>query len=107
MIIGKYIANHGKGVDSLEVKSDGTYVHYYKSPDGEEFRNTNQWEFEHLHEEPWITFHKFIPRWPRLPGIKTQSGFWGVEVKRSFLTGNLRLCIDPDLNYYYEKQNKK
>jgi hypothetical protein len=105
MVIGRYVANHQKGLDYLELKTDGTYILNFKSSDGKEFINTNQWEFEYRDGNPWITFSGFVFG---LPGYGTQKpGFWLVEVEKSFLTGNLRLCIDPDLNYYYEKQNKK
>jgi len=102
MLIGKYIANHGKGTDVLELKSEGTYIYYYRSADGKELTNTNRWKFEYLNKEPRITFEKFIFG---LPGYGSKvSGFWDVEVEKSGKT--LRFCIDPDLNYYYEKQKQ-
>ena len=100
MVVGKYIANHQKGDDIIELKPDGTYLYHYKGVDGKEVRNTNRWEFEYCEDKPTITFSEFVFG---LPGYGfTKSGFWVVKVKKS-LTGNLRLCIDPDLNYYYEK----
>jgi hypothetical protein len=100
MIVGKYIANHKKGIDTLELKADGTYTFYYKSADGTELTNTNRWEFEYQNKEPRITFEKFIFGLPNF-GSK-EPGFWNVKVEMSGKTP--RLCIDPDLNYYYEKQ---
>ncbi len=100
MLVGKYTANHGKGVDTLELKSDGTYNYYFKSVDGKELTNTNRWEFESQGKKPRITFEKFIFG---LPGYGSEKpGFWDVEVEKSGNT--IRLCIDPDLNYYYEKK---
>ena len=102
MLIGKYIANHKKGIDTLELKKDGTYIYYYKSADGKELTNTNRWQFEYQNKEPRITFEKFFFG---LPGYGSKvPGFWDVEVEKSGKT--LRLCIDPDLNYYYEKQGQ-
>jgi hypothetical protein len=102
MVVGIYYANHKKGVDSLEVKTDGTYEYHYKAPDGKEFRNTNRWEFEYSEGKPMITFLDFTFA---LPGYGSKKpGFWIVEVQKSFWGSKLRLCIDPDLNYYYVKQ---
>jgi hypothetical protein len=99
MVIGKYTANHKKGTDTLELKSDGTYIYYYRSADGKSLTNTNKWVFEYQDKEPWITFEKFTFG---LSGYGSKvPGFWVVEVERSGRM--LRLCIDPDLNYYYEK----
>jgi hypothetical protein len=102
MVIGKYYANHNKAVDSLEIKPDGTYVYYYKAPDGKEFTNINRWEFEYTKGKPTITFSQFTFG---LPGYGSpKPGFWIVEVQRTFWGRELRLCIDPDLGYFYVRQ---
>lgn len=100
-VIGNYVANHQKGTDTLELRPDGTYNYQYIFPDGGEIKISNKWEFNNSDGKPIITFHKFIFG---LPGYGSKDpGFWIVEVKRT-LTGDLRLVIDPDLNYYYIKQ---
>ena len=102
MVVGKYYANHKKAVDSLDLNSDGTYVYYYKAPDGKEFKNINKWEFEYVEGKPTITFLQFIFG---LPGYGSpKPGFWSVEVQKTFWRGKLRLCIDPDLGYFYVKE---
>jgi hypothetical protein len=102
MVIGKYYANHKKGVDSLELRSDGTYLYYYKAPDGKELKNTNKWEFEYVEGKATITFLQFIFG---LPGYGSpKPGFWTVQVQKTFWRGELRLCIDPDLAYFYVKE---
>jgi hypothetical protein len=100
MVIGKYIANHKKGINVLELKPDGIYIYYYRSADGTELKNSNKWEFEYQNNEPRITFEKFIFGLPEY-GTK-RPGFWNVKVEKSKKT--LRLCIDPDLNYYFDKK---
>jgi len=99
MALGKYSANHKYGIDTLVINSDGTYNYYFRSVDGAELTNTNRWHFENQNNEPRITFDKFIFG---IPGYGSKApGFWDVRVEK---TGNtLRLCIDKDLNYYYEK----
>jgi hypothetical protein len=102
MVVGRYQANHAKGVDYIDLRPDGTYLYYYKGEDGKILTNTNTWKFERVNGKPTITFSKFVFG---LPGYGSQKpGFWVVEVQRSFVAGNLRLCIDPDLGYYYLKK---
>lgn len=99
MVLGKYSANHKYGIDTLAINSDGTYDYYFRSIDGAELTNTNRWHFETQSNEPRITFDKFIFG---IPGYGSKEpGFWDVKVEKSGKT--LRLRIDPDLNYYYEK----
>lgn len=97
-LIGKYTANHKKGLDVLDIKDDGTYIHTYQPAVGEAVTNSDHWEVAFEKGEPRITFSKFTFGF----GVGSKvSGFWDVKVERS---GNqLRLSIDPDLNYYYEK----
>jgi hypothetical protein len=103
MVVGTYRANHNKGVDLLELKADGTYLYHYTAPDGREVRNTNKWEFQYLDGKPKITFFEFSFG---LHGYGTpKPGFWLVEVEKPILDNRLRLCIDPDLGYYFIKQN--
>ena len=102
-VIGRYEANHRKAIDNLQLNSDGTYVHYFKTHESKEFKASDKWEFEYTNGKPTITFSKFSFG---LSGYGTaQPGFWIVQVERS-LTGDIRLCIDPDLGYYYVKQRK-
>jgi hypothetical protein len=99
MLLGKYTANHERGVDTLELRTDGTYIYYFKSA-GKELTNTSRWHFGYHNREPRITFEKFVFG---LSGYGSKvPGFWDVKVERSGKT--LRFCIDPDLNYYYEKE---
>lgn len=101
MLFGKYTANHKYGIDTLNINQDGTYNYYFKSTDGTELTNTNRWKFEFQNNEPRIIFEKFIFG---IPGYGSKMpGFWDVEVEKK--GKSLRLCIDPDLNYYYEKQS--
>lgn len=100
IVVGKYIAKQDNGIDILELKSDGTYIYYYRFYDGMELKNSNKWEIEYQNNETRITFDKFIFG---LTGYGTKRpGFWNVKVEKSKKT--LRLCIDPDINYCFEKQ---
>lgn len=39
MVLGRYVANHGKGLDEIDMKQDGTYSYIYRPSGGKEFRN--------------------------------------------------------------------
>ena len=100
-LIGKYFANHGKAIDTIELKPDGTYIYYYNSDNGNILSYINRWTFDYENKEPRITFEKFIFG---LPGYSIRGpGYWDVEVEKSW--GKIRLCIDTDLNFYYEKKS--
>ena len=102
-LLGKYVANHGKGLDAIELKHDGSYVYFYRSSSGKEFRNAGRWTFYRQDNAPRITFNDFVFGLGGYGGAK--PGYWDVEIERSW-RGELRLSLDPDLNYYYLKQNQ-
>jgi len=108
MLVGIYVANHGNAIETLELKSDGTYIYNYRSSDGTAMTNSNRWEFAYEEGEPRITFDEFIFG---LPGYGTKVPVsWDVGVERrwnflnhGYLNNCIRICTNPDLNYYYEK----
>jgi hypothetical protein len=106
-VIGNYIANHGKGTDILEIRADGTYSHTYKSTlEGEDaaFNYTDNWEFEQ--DSNRIVLNHYIQGWPWRPGDKVDliPRNMNTVVKRSFFSGTVKILIDVDSNYYYEKE---
>lgn len=85
---------------SLELRSDGTYVYQRTKIDGAQFTNSGTWEFEYWEGKPIISFSGFdfaLPRYSR------KRGFWVTNVGRT-RGGNIKLCIDPDGNYFFVKQ---
>lgn len=100
-VIGTYIANHGKGLDEIELKQDGTYIYRCELNDGSKVTNTSHWSFYDDHGEPRITFDHF--QFCLTPYSKTPPGYWDVRVQRS-MTGRLELALDSDVNFYYIKQ---
>jgi hypothetical protein len=102
-VFGRYVANHGKGLDVIELSPDGTYLYAYRSSDGKEFRNKGRWTFYRQDGAPSITFDDFEFG---LNGYGSgKPAYWDVEVEASWLR-ELRLSLDPDLNYYYLKQRR-
>ena len=103
IILGKYVANHEKGIDELEIKADGTYKYYFKSNGGREITNSGAWELESKENDTYITFNKFIFG---LYGYGSkEGGFWIVKLEKK-LSGKFQLCIDGDLDYYYIQVQK-
>jgi len=106
-VVGNYTADHGKGTDTLEIRADGTYSHTYKSTlEGEDtaFSYTDNWEFEQ--DTNRIVLSHYIQGWPWRPGAKVDliPRNMNTFVKRSFFSGTVKILIDVDRNYYYEKQ---
>jgi hypothetical protein len=102
-IPGRYVANHKKVLlDMVEIRADGTYTYQYKTVSGDDdFTNTGTWIIEDHAGRTYITFNKFVFV---LPGYGSgRPAYWPVEPLRS-LTGSIRLTLDPDLGYYYVKQ---
>ena len=100
-VVGKYIANHGKAFDAIDLNQDGTYTYLYRPKSGAEFHNSGRWTLYREGSEARITFRDFIFGLPGYGG--GPPGYWDVEVETSW-AGKLRLSINPDLNYYYVKQ---
>lgn len=106
-VVGSYIANHGKGTDTLEIKADGTYLHSYKSSlEGVDtaFSHTGKWELEQGNKR--IVFNQFVQGWPWRPGTEVDLVPRNENniVKKSLISGEVKILIDVDSNYYYEKQ---
>jgi hypothetical protein len=99
-VIGTYIANHGRGTDKIELHADGTYAYECRLSDGESFRNNNRWTFYSQSGFSRITFDQFQFC---LEPYRRTKGYWEVEVENPWI-GHPRLCLDPDLHYYYIRE---
>jgi len=99
-VVGRYVANHKQAVDVLDVRPDGTYILNYSPSLGNGVTNTGTWTFEYRNGEPRLAFSKFFFGLPKYGA--GGSATWDVEVEQSL--GKTKLCIDPDLRYFYEKQ---
>ena len=103
-VIGKYVANYNKdkvSVDSIEVKADGTYIHYFKSAqDGAAFTDTGTWKFDYWKDTPQLNLVNFTFRYEEPEGYIAKNGVWAATVQDE---GN-RLLINDDLGLHYDKQ---
>ena len=98
-IIGKFTANHDQGIDTLEIRTDGTYIHEFKSNE-KSFINTDKWEFEKNDGKPVLTLSGFIAGFSDY-GPK-EPGFLYLAVERRVFS-NIKLYINIDMGRYYEK----
>jgi len=99
-VIGRYSANYGNGVDEIELKQDGSYIHSCHLNNGKELHNTDRWTLHYQGDETRITFNHFAFC---LQEYGATPGYWDVKIDKSWI-GTLRLSLDPDLGYYYAKQ---
>src|SRR5438128_1163566 len=76
-VIGTYVANHGKGLESIEVRADGTY-NYSCQVDGRNLvHNQGRWIFHEQDGAGRLTFEEFGFC---LPEYGSSPGYWDVEV---------------------------
>lgn len=104
-VIGTYVANYDKdkvSVDSIEVKADGTYTHYFKSAqDATEFTETGTWQFiGYRRGDARVDFYNFTIHFGEPDGYISEWGVWSPIVQND---GD-RLLIDDDLGLHYDKQ---
>ena len=58
-VIGYYEANPKDAVETLDIKSNGTFIHIYKSRSGIEFKNEGSWRFVRQERDIRIVFSVF------------------------------------------------
>ncbi len=56
MVVGEYVASHKEGLESLEIRPDGTYAYRYEGPNGKRLSGSGEWRFERQDGKPMITF---------------------------------------------------
>ena len=98
-LVGKYVLNVDDGRDTLQLNDDGTYIHSYRSKDGNVTTKNSKWELKSLDSNLSVVLENFQP----LPGEKTRgAGFYFLLVQSHF--GKIRLNTDVDLNEGYDKE---
>jgi len=112
-LLGTYKANHGKGEDIIYLKKNGEYLHIFKSSK-KTYKENGTWGYETFQNEPMISFYNFNHRWryedwQQDPEVnespETIKNIWPAHVERS-LFGKIRLGLDDDMGYYFEKVEK-
>jgi hypothetical protein len=97
-LIGMYVLNTGPGVNTLELKVDGTYVYTYGENGFTKINITGKWELEKTYYGQVVTLAHFRPR-----GEGTKDyGYYLLTPNRFF--GSIRLVRDEDVNEFYKKE---
>jgi hypothetical protein len=112
-LIGTYAANYANGTDLLQLNSDGTYVHRWKS-DGTWHSQTDKWEIE-TNEGCSLDLHSYKNRFPsqvRFGGSQMSierfpSWFYCMHVGRTF-SGRVRIdASGADLDDHYNRRGNE
>ncbi|MFT4645394.1 MAG: hypothetical protein ACI8ZX_001810 [Planctomycetota bacterium] len=98
---GTYVANHNDGSDTLVIYSDKFVRTYYPIDKLQAYSDTGKWDVSNGH----ITFSNWKERSKAVSRKTTgRSINYGIDVSRSLLSGETKLIINYDLEYYYIKK---
>ena len=98
-LAGKYTMNGGEGLETLELKPDGTYVHGYIDYSNAESGRSGSWELGDVDGAKTVTLHDYVA----IRGEPTNGpDIYLLKVEHS-LTGNLRLVTVGTPDRYYAK----
>ncbi len=101
-LIGHYVNNAPNIVETIQVKSDGTYVHVIESKDSKK-TNIGKWSFYDRDEDHRIVFHSFI--FAEQPwNTNKNAGEWPAIVE--WRSGRLFIpvAVDTEASYGFERQ---
>ncbi len=99
-IVGVYHAGHSDGVETIELRADGTYIYRFNGSTGtaiEEYSAT--WKLEPYGDEPKVFLDNFKPRFPNAPNLGPIGTLLGVEKKWK----QIRLYLSYDRDQYYTR----
>jgi len=98
-LAGTYTLNVGPGVDSVELRSDGIYIHSYQDSNVPKNESSGTWQLDTTPDGEFVTLNDFKP----LPGENTTGrGYYLLKPMHSF--GSIRLMRNIDLNESYSKR---
>jgi hypothetical protein len=106
-IIGTYTLDNKSVEYTLELRSDGTYVHSSTGEDGEKVTKTGQWEWEDKEDYNKVCLDNFEILPGEDIGEPSGPGFFFLSPERSWR--GIRFPIgDPDSpSHYFIKQMQK
>jgi len=102
-VLGDYEAKHQNGVETIELRSNGTYTQLFKRKDGTEAKVTDTWDFEPYNGEPKVALHNFSAHFPQSPEKGADVTLLGIEKD----WGRVRLYLSYDRNDYYSQDLAK
>ena len=99
-LAGSYALSVDGGTDTVELNSNGTYTHSYKTKSGLVDQQVEAWSLEDLQAGPTVVLNNFRPL---LEENIQGKGTYLLLVKRSF--GHLYLITNIDLGAGYERRS--
>ncbi len=95
-LLVKYVLSGGEGLDTLELKADGTYIHGYTDYATALATRIGQWDLGDVDGAKTVTLHDFVP----LRGEPASGqGVYALKVERSM--GKVRLVPYSEPSRYY------
>jgi hypothetical protein len=98
-LVGRYEAHHKNGAETLDLRSDGTYVHRIKMPNGTELESSANWKFDPYGGEPKVFLEHFTQHFPGSSRSNPMDTLLGAERK----WGTIRLYLSYDRDLFYAK----
>jgi hypothetical protein len=102
-VLGTYRAEHQNGVETIELRADGTYTQHFKQKDGPDTTISDHWEFEPYNGEPKVALHNFRTRFSQSPEKDSDITLLGIEKD----WGQLHLYLSYDRGEYYSREEEK
>jgi hypothetical protein len=101
-VAGTYEAHHQNGVETLQLRPDGSYLHEFKSANGTTSDHSGRWKFEPFDGEPKVALYDFSSHFP----VSQKRGdILLLDVERDW--GRVRLYLSYDLGQYYVNVGSK
>src|SRR5205823_5050029 len=89
-LVGTYVLNTGTAIDSLELKSNGDYVHGYQGKGSSKEILTGKWELQKTPDGQLVSLDHFRP----LPmETSHDSGYYFLQPDRLFYFGFGSICL--------------
>jgi hypothetical protein len=102
-VLGEYEVEHQNGVETIELRSNGTYTQIFKRKDGTEATVTDTWDFEPYNGEPKVALHNFSAHFSQSPEKGADVTLLGIEKD----WGRIRLYLSYDRDDYYSRDGAK
>ena len=95
-LFGRYKTKHNKGEEYIELKSDSTYLHYFKR-NTNEIRDSGKWRFELRKNE---SDHLILEDWKSYADFGDSLEIGNSPSTASFIFYNAQIHVYPDDDSY-------
>ena len=103
-VTGTYVARPQGGVETLELRPDGTYTVHFKVAGAPESRYSDKWDFEPYGGESKVSLQNFPDHFSR-DSREPTTGITLLGIERDW--GRIRLYKNYDRAEYYSKETSE